>query len=262
VGPRHLVWMLLLAAALCGCQTARPAARAQVQASEPVTPPAAVLDGGDPETALQRQGLQIVGEQEVDVTQDGEAERIIIAAPSSCLSCPVRHVLVFQNERAMLDVEALSPQVSPLPGHYGLTIREPLVDASAPPCCDSDHLTHVFVWDGSRFVADRRAEALRDALTRQVDAFVASLDPTVRREVDLADLHHPSPRDLEAIQVYQPLLTAAAQAEGATLLRAYQHWWHDRLFDGIAGPVIEVPPQKLVDPSAIEDFVTWSLMRG
>src|SRR5436305_1625667 len=124
--------MLLLSAALCGCQAARPAPRTAVHAVDPVTPPSAMLDGADPETALQRQGLQVVGEQEADVTQDGQPERIIIAASSSCLTCQVRHVLVFQNERAMLDVEALSPRVTPLPGRYGLMIREPLDEASSP----------------------------------------------------------------------------------------------------------------------------------
>src|SRR5205814_3575086 len=98
-----------------------------------------------------------------------------------------------------LDLEALSPQVAPLPGRYGITVREPLeLGGGAPPCCDGDHLTHTFIWDGTAFVADRRAEALRDALTGQVDAFVDRLDPALRLRVDRADVLRPSPQDRAA----------------------------------------------------------------
>jgi hypothetical protein len=216
---------------------------------------------GSPEQQLAQRRLSVVGHLRTDVTQDGVAEDIYVSVPADCVSCDVRRVAVFQDDRLVLDVEARTPQVTPLPGRYGLMVREALIE-DGPPCCDGDHITHTFIWQGGAFVADRRAEALSDALSRQVDAFVASLDPGLRRAVDALSPRRPDPRQQDLLDGYQRLLVSATRAEEATLLRAYRRWWHDRLFDGLAGAAQEVLPRQLSDPRAIEDFAAWSLMRS
>jgi hypothetical protein len=246
---------LFLGGLVLGCSSPDPAHRV------PATP-TATETAADPQTWIERHRLRSVGQFEADLTQDGLPEQIHIAAPIDCGGCDVRHVVVFQRGLAVLDVEALSPQVAPLPGRFGITIREALeLGGGAPPCCDGDHLTHTFVWDGAAFVADRRAEALRDALSNAVDAFIGGLDPQLQRRLDRADARHPAPQDRAALDQYQQLLIAACRADDGTLLRAYRRWWHDRLFDGLVGPATEVLPRYLADPRAMDDFVSWSLMR-
>jgi hypothetical protein len=260
LAPALLALPVLGVLVACGPGAAGRAPTSPPPVLSAVDPPAAG-PSGPPEQQLARRGLSVVGHLRTDVTQDGVPEDIYVAVPADCTSCDVRRVAVFQDDRLMLDVEARTPQVTPLPGRYGLTVREALSE-DGPPCCDGDHVTHTFIWQGGRFVADRRAEALRDALTRQVDAFVASLDPALRRAVDGLSPRHPDPRQQDLLDQYQRLLGSATRAEDATLLRAYRRWWHDRLFDGLAGAAQEVLPRQLSDPRAIEDFAAWSLMRA
>jgi hypothetical protein len=257
-----LLVSLLFLGALAACGPAVPG-----RALDPSPPLLSAVDlpapgpSGAPEQQLARRRLSVVGHFRTDVTQDGAPEDVYVAVPADCVDCEVRRVAVFRDDQLVLEVEARNPQVTPLPGRYGLVVRED-VSEDGPPCCDGDHITHTFIWQGGAFVADRRAEALRDALTRQVDAFVASLNPGLRRAVDALSPRRPDPRQEEVLDRYQRLLIEATRADDATLLRAYRRWWHDRLFDGLAGAAQEVLPRQLSDPRAIEDFAAWSLMRA
>jgi hypothetical protein len=252
---------LLAGAAVVLAHPAAPpstASRVAVREEPPLNSPLLGL----PAAALADHGLQVVGQFEADLTQDDVPETVLIATAAGCPNCDVRHIVVVRDGVVALDVEANHPQVTPLPGRYGLSIREPLAAADGPPCCDTDSLTHTFVWNGQRFAVDRRAEVLRDALAREVAAFVERLDPALRDQLDGANLRQPTPEERAAFTRYDGLLADAAAADGELLLSTYRRWWHDRLFDGLVGAVGAVPPRLLSDPRSLDDFVSWSLMRG
>ncbi len=213
------------------------------------------------EEQLQRLGLHVVGRLESDLTQDGVPEEIVIAAADACAACDVRRVIVFHAGRPVLDVEARLPRVVPLPGRYGVSIRETISAADSPPCCEGDQVAHVFIWDGTAFVPDRRDEALRAGLTRQVNRFLDQLDPAERRQIDVLALDRLTPAGQRLLLDYQQRLAAVCSTDGFALLRAYRHWWQGRLVGGETGPVREPLPQHLLDPRALDQFVSRSLMR-